>query len=107
MFNGDRLTVNDLLAAFNCGRFGKVGKRVCKDTGPLTKERMVTIDDDIANRAVDPTAPASAAAAATPPDPDAAATAAASAAASAGVPTEADAKKEAPVRGEPGLGLLE
>jgi arylsulfatase len=34
-------------------RFGKVGKQVCKDTGPLTKERMVGIDDDIANRAVD------------------------------------------------------
>jgi arylsulfatase A-like enzyme len=34
-------------------RFGKVGKQVCKDTGPLTKERMVTIDDDIANRAAD------------------------------------------------------
>jgi len=34
-------------------RFGKVGKQVCKDTGPLTKERMVTIDDDVANRAVD------------------------------------------------------
>jgi arylsulfatase len=34
-------------------RFGKVGKQVCKDTGPLTRERMVTIDDDIANRAVD------------------------------------------------------
>jgi arylsulfatase len=34
-------------------RFGKVGNQVCKDTGPLTKERMVTIDDDIANRAVD------------------------------------------------------
>ena len=34
-------------------RFGKVGKQVCKDTGPLTKKRMVTIDDDIANRAVD------------------------------------------------------
>ena len=34
-------------------RFGKVGKQVCKDTGPLTKERMVIIDDDIANRAVD------------------------------------------------------
>ena len=34
-------------------RFGKVGKQVCKDTGPLTKERMVTIDDDIMNRAVD------------------------------------------------------
>src|SRR5215468_10806578 len=34
-------------------RFGKVGRQVCTDTGPLTKERMVTIDDDIANRAVD------------------------------------------------------
>ena len=34
-------------------RFGKVGKQVIKDTGPLTKERMVTIDDDIANRSVD------------------------------------------------------
>jgi arylsulfatase A-like enzyme len=34
-------------------RFGKVGKQVCKDTGALTKARMVTIDDDIANRAVD------------------------------------------------------
>jgi arylsulfatase len=34
-------------------RFGKVGKQVIKDTGPLTKARMATIDDDIANRAVD------------------------------------------------------
>jgi arylsulfatase A-like enzyme len=34
-------------------RFGKVGKQVCKDTGPLTKARMVTIDDDIASRAAD------------------------------------------------------
>jgi arylsulfatase len=34
-------------------RFGKVGKQVCTDTGPLTRARMVTIDDDIANRAVD------------------------------------------------------
>src|SRR6516165_221311 len=34
-------------------RFGRVGKQVCKDTGPLTKARMVTIDDDITNRAVD------------------------------------------------------
>ena len=34
-------------------RFGKVGKQVCKDTGPLTKQRMLTIDDDIAQRAVD------------------------------------------------------
>ncbi len=34
-------------------RFGKMGKQVCKDTGPLTRARMVTIDDDIADRAVD------------------------------------------------------
>ena len=34
-------------------RFGKIGKQICKDTGPLTKTRMVTIDDDIADRAVD------------------------------------------------------
>jgi arylsulfatase len=34
-------------------RFGKIGKQVCKDTGPLTKKRMETIDDDIADRAVD------------------------------------------------------
>jgi len=34
-------------------RFGKVGKQVCKDTGPLTKKRMETIDDDIAARTVD------------------------------------------------------
>ncbi len=34
-------------------RFGRVGKQVCVDTGPLTKARMVGIDDDIANRAAD------------------------------------------------------
>jgi arylsulfatase len=34
-------------------RFGKVGKQVCIDTGPLTRKRMETTDDDIANRAVD------------------------------------------------------
>ena len=34
-------------------RFGKVGKQVCKDTGPLTRKRMETIDDDVAARAVD------------------------------------------------------
>ena len=34
-------------------RFGKVGKQVCKDTGPLTKKRMETIDDDTVNKAVD------------------------------------------------------
>ena len=34
-------------------RFGKVGKQMIKDTGPLTKKRMETIDDDVASRAVD------------------------------------------------------
>jgi len=34
-------------------RFGKVGMQVCKDTGPLTRKRMETIDDDVAARAVD------------------------------------------------------
>jgi len=34
-------------------RFGKMGKQTCTDTGPLTKKRMETIDDDIANRAAD------------------------------------------------------
>ena len=34
-------------------RFGRVGKQVCTDTGPLTKARMVTIDDNITDRAVD------------------------------------------------------
>ena len=34
-------------------RFGRVGRQKIEDTGPLTKERMVTIDDDIADRAAD------------------------------------------------------
>ncbi len=34
-------------------RFGRVGKQVCTDTGPLTKKRMETIDDVTADRAVD------------------------------------------------------
>ncbi len=34
-------------------RFGKVGKQECKDTGPLTKKRMETIDDDAVARAID------------------------------------------------------
>jgi arylsulfatase len=34
-------------------RFGKVGKQIVKDTGPLTRKRMETIDDDTVNRAVD------------------------------------------------------
>jgi len=32
-------------------RFGRVGKQKIEDTGPLTKKRMETIDDDIAERA--------------------------------------------------------
>ena len=32
-------------------RFGRVGKQTIKDTGPLTKKRMETIDDDVADRA--------------------------------------------------------
>ena len=31
-------------------RFGKVGKQSIKDTGPLTRKRMETIDEDIASR---------------------------------------------------------
>ncbi|MFO0798501.1 MAG: arylsulfatase [Gemmataceae bacterium] len=34
-------------------RFGKVGKQVIKDTGPLTKKRMETIDDETATRAAE------------------------------------------------------
>ncbi len=34
-------------------RFGRVGKQIIKDTGPLTKKRMETIDDDVADRAAD------------------------------------------------------
>ncbi len=34
-------------------RFGKVGKQTINDTGPLTRKRMETIDDDIASRSAD------------------------------------------------------
>ncbi len=34
-------------------RFGRVGKQKIKDTGPLTRKRMETIDDDVAGRAAD------------------------------------------------------
>ena len=34
-------------------RFGKVGKQIIKDTGPLTRKRMETFDDDAANRAAE------------------------------------------------------
>ena len=32
-------------------RFGKIGKQTIEDTGPLTRKRMETIDDDTATRA--------------------------------------------------------
>ena len=31
-------------------RFGKMGKQVCTDTGPLTRKRMETIDDELHGR---------------------------------------------------------
>jgi arylsulfatase A-like enzyme len=34
-------------------RFGRVGKQTIRDTGPLTKKRMETIDDDIAARSAE------------------------------------------------------
>lgn len=34
-------------------RFGKVGKQVCTDTGPLSSKRMETIDDETTGRAID------------------------------------------------------
>ena len=34
-------------------RFGRIGKQTVHDTGPLTKKRMETIDDDIAARSAD------------------------------------------------------
>jgi arylsulfatase len=34
-------------------RFGEVGKQTIEDTGPLTKKRMETIDDDFAARSVE------------------------------------------------------
>ncbi len=34
-------------------RFGKIGKQTIKDTGPLTKKRMETIDDETSARAID------------------------------------------------------
>jgi arylsulfatase len=35
------------------GRFGPMGKQSCVDTGPLTPERMETVDDEFRDRAVD------------------------------------------------------
>ena len=34
-------------------RFGKMGKQVCTDTGPLTKKRMETIDEEVTTHALD------------------------------------------------------
>lgn len=34
-------------------RFGKMGNQTCEDTGPLTKKRMETIDDETSKRAMD------------------------------------------------------
>ncbi|BFG73881.1 arylsulfatase [Paraburkholderia terrae] len=34
-------------------RFGKVGRQVCTDTGPLSSKRMETIDDETTGRAID------------------------------------------------------
>jgi len=34
-------------------RFGKIGKQTIEDTGPLTKERMETIDDETSEAAID------------------------------------------------------
>lgn len=34
-------------------RFGKVGKQIIEDTGPLTKKRMETIDDETSSAAID------------------------------------------------------
>ena len=34
-------------------RFGKVGKQKCEDTGPLTKKRMETIDEEVTAGALD------------------------------------------------------
>jgi arylsulfatase len=44
--NKDDKTVSD-------PRAGEMGMQVCKDTGPLTKKRMETFDDEIQNKAVD------------------------------------------------------
>src|SRR6059036_2135091 len=34
-------------------RFGKIGKQTIEDTGPLTKKRMETIDDEISDATID------------------------------------------------------
>ena len=34
-------------------RFGKVGKQKCEDTGPLTRKRMETVDEEVTAKALD------------------------------------------------------
>ncbi len=34
-------------------RFGRMGKQKCEDTGPLTKKRMETVDDETSDRAIE------------------------------------------------------
>jgi len=34
-------------------RFGKMGKQVCEDTGPLTKKRMETVETELLDRSLD------------------------------------------------------
>lgn len=34
-------------------RFGKIGKQIIEDTGPLTKKRMETVDDETSSAAID------------------------------------------------------
>ena len=34
-------------------RFGRVGKQSCQDTGPLTKKRMETVDEEVLNASLD------------------------------------------------------
>jgi arylsulfatase A-like enzyme len=34
-------------------RFGRLGKQTCKDTGPLTKKRMETVDEDLVAHSLD------------------------------------------------------
>lgn len=34
-------------------RFGRIGKQTIKDTGPLTRERMTTVEDDLLGRSTD------------------------------------------------------
>jgi arylsulfatase A-like enzyme len=34
-------------------RFGRIGKQTCKDTGPLTRKRMETVEEEFVERAVD------------------------------------------------------